>query len=826
MSKREKLARSFAHHPWLWLLGLLLTVIPAAVQTSHLRIKSDFKTLLPANKPSVVALDRIVERVGGVGNLAIAIESNDIKVTEQFIEDLVARLRKLPKPYVKYVEYNSKGVRQFYTDNRNLYVDLDDLREIRNRLSRKIRYEKLKNNPLFISLEDEKVAFDVSDIENKYKGQTSKYDAYIDGYYFGEGGKIAAVILQPYGSATGVQFAKDLVARVSSIVSELNPSSYHASMRVTLAGKYRRVLEEYDQLIKDVLSTLALCLLLVAAVLFLYFLRLRAIWLLTAPLAIGTLWAFALTKIQIGYLNSQTAFLGSIIVGNGVNSGIILLARYIEERRQGKNIEEALAVAYSRTMLGTFVAAITTSAAFATLAFSEIRGFTQFGFIGGVGMLLCWVATYLVLPPLLVLSERAIPIVRDNRLTPKQWEFIFYPVGSLVAHSPRLIAGFGVFLTVASIGLALRFLPNSLEYDFSKLKNKVTDSPYYALGQRIQDIFGQNLAPVMILLDDEKQANFICDAVMKREAHLSDHLKTIDYCKTLQSYLPANQPEKQEELRKIRHLLADHSLNFVDKKYRKEIDDFRKSVDVRSLTLRDLPDQIRRNYQEVDGTLGRVVYVYPRPDVDLADGRKLIQFADMLSDIRLPDGTVVRMSGESAIFADLLRAIKTDGPIATLLSFIAVALCVIVTFRRPRPITYVLGGLIVGIAMMFGLQAILQIRLNFFNFIALPVTFGIGVDYGVNLLQRYKYEGRGSVRRVLGAVGGAIVLCSLTTIIGYATLLTAMNQALASFGWLGLLGEVTCIFAAIVIMPAILHSFDRRLQGVPDKFEEKREAVS
>jgi hypothetical protein len=127
---------------------------------------------------------------------------------------------------------------------------------------------------------------------------------------------------------------------------------------------------------------------------------------------------------------------------------------------------------------------------------------------------------------------------------------------------------------------------------------------------------------------------------------------------------------------------------------------------------------------------------------------------------------------------------------------------------------------------MLGLQSVFQIKLNFFNFIALPVTFGIGVDYGVNLLQRYKFEGRGSVRRVLGTVGGAIVLCSLTTIIGYGTLLTASNQALASFGWLALIGEVTCIFASIVVMPAILHSFDRRLQAVPEPFQEKRNVRS
>lgn len=826
--KADQIAKCFFHRPWMWLGIFLLTVVPAVWLASQLELKSDFKRLLPQNKPSVVTLNRIVEKVGGIGNLVVAIECDDYKATERFIDDLVVELRKLPKKYVRYIEYNSKDVRQFYSKNKYLYIELNDLREIHKRLARKIRYEKLRQNPFFIALEEDTVEFDVSDIEAKYKKQTSKYDDYLDGYFFGENGKLAAVLVQPFGTSTGIKFSKDLIARVIKVIYQLDPSKYHSSMKVTITGKYPRVLDEYDQLIRDVLETLALCLFLVAFAIYLYFLKLRVIWLLTIPLGMGALWTFALTQWQIGYLNSQTAFLGSIIVGNGVNSGIIFLARYLEERRREKNIDEALRTAYSTTWLGTFSAAITTSAAFAALSLSEIKGFSQFGFIGGFGMILCWVATYTVLPPMLVLSERILPFVKTNRKASRQWEFIFYPVGSMVAHSPRLIAGFGIFLFLGSLALATRYLPNSLEYDFSKLKNRPINPQLIGKGMndRVKKIFGQHLSPAVILLDNENQAKYVCDSVMKQEAHLPDHEKTIDSCKTLRSYLPEDQVKKLVVLGEIRKLLADNSINFAKPEYRKEIDEFRKEVNLRKIYLKNIPQSIRRNFRELDGRLGRIVYVYPRASANLSNGKELMQFADMLSNVRLKDGSVVSMSGESAIFADLLRTVEKDGPKTTLFSFLAVSLLIILNFRKKRPIIYVLGGLIVGVTLMLGLQSILQIRLNFFNFIALPVTFGIGVDYGVNLLQRYKLEGRGSVRRVLGTVGGAIFLCSTTTIIGYATLLTASNQALASFGWLALIGEIACIFAGIVIMPALLHSFDRRLQTVPNSFEEKRKVES
>jgi predicted RND superfamily exporter protein len=111
---------------------------------------------------------------------------------------------------------------------------------------------------------------------------------------------------------------------------------------------------------------------------------------------------------------------------------------------------------------------------------------------------------------------------------------------------------------------------------------------------------------------------------------------------------------------------------------------------------------------------------------------------------------------------------------------------------------------------MLGTAAWLGVRTNFLNFIALPITFGIGVDYGINIYLRYRLEGRGRVGRAVRATGGAVALCSLTTIIGYAALLVADNQALRSFGEMAILGEVACLSAAIVGMPAFLVWRERR----------------
>lgn len=87
------------------------------------------------------------------------------------------------------------------------------------------------------------------------------------------------------------------------------------------------------------------CFAIVAASIIFYFRRWRAIPLVAIPGVLRPILAFAFAKLAFGYLNSSTAFLGSIILGNGINYAIVLIARYEEERRKAATTVDALATA-------------------------------------------------------------------------------------------------------------------------------------------------------------------------------------------------------------------------------------------------------------------------------------------------------------------------------------------------------------------------------------------------------------------------------------------------------------------------------------------------
>jgi predicted RND superfamily exporter protein len=117
----------------------------------------------------------------------------------------------------------------------------------------------------------------------------------------------------------------------------------------------------------------------------------------------------------------------------------------------------------------------------------------------------------------------------------------------------------------------------------------------------------------------------------------------------------------------------------------------------------------------------------------------------------------------------------------------------------------------VGVFLLLTAAGLFGIRINFLDFVALPITIGIGIDYAVNVAARHRAEGTGSAAAILRATGPAVAMCSFTTVVGYASLLFSENQGIRSFGLSALIGELTCVFAALILAPALL---DLRFAGV------------
>jgi predicted RND superfamily exporter protein len=772
---------------------------------SRLPLKSDFSELLPKNAPSLRVMDRIQERMGGVSTLVVAIEGGDWKEREKFTEEAVARLRaKIPKNQLGYIDYSIAEARRHFEKNRYLYVDTPDLQEMLKRLKLKIEDEKRRK--LVIDLEDKPAyEFKIDDIRKKYENKVAEYDHFPDGYFITPDRTLQALLLRIPTSGIAEVSTDDLVSNVRATIEELHPAERGYTLRI--GGDPVTAAEEREGVVEDLILVSSACIILVILSIIFYYRSLRSLFLLGVPVAVGVALSFGLAYLVVGSLNSNTAFLGSIIVGNGINFGIILLARYIEERRAGANAHASLRVALRQTWLGTATAALAASIAYGSLMVTDFRGFSQFGFIGGVGMIFCWLATFTVAPALIMAFEARWP-TKVHRFRP--WVHAPGRISAFLRRHHVVIASIGLVLTAASAIGAAYYYRDPFEYDFRKLRSRrAAETGSSALGRKVDTIFNGTRfmagSPAVILVDRPDQVKPLIEAINRKKSARAE----IDRAESMRDLIPKEQDQKIPILNEIRDLLQKKALGWMTPAQRKEIADYIPPENLKPIEPDTLPEMLLRPFTEKNGRRGLMVYVYPRPGAASFEGKRLLQFADDIRAIPLANGEVIETSGREVILADILRAVLSDGPVATLASFVGVLVLVFFAFRRYRDRAVVLSALVVGVVWMCGVAALLGIKVNMLNFVALPITFGIGVDYPVNVYRRYVHEGPGAMGKALWSTGGAVALCSLTTIIGYSSLLFADTRALNSFGLLAVVGEITTLSAALLWMPGLVHIVDK-----------------
>ena len=772
---------------------------------TKLRLNTDFSELLPASDPAVEVLKEMNRRMAGLSSLDVVVQGPDGEANRRFASALVPRLLALHDPVIDDVTDGVEVEDAFFSHNEYLYATSADLTSARDRLEHQIA---LRKNPLLADLDDDGPGDGFAEIEKSLAGKTSPFAKFPGGHFAYKDGSLYAVVIWLRGGFLGDGPANATAERIRATATRLAGELNNQGQKVGLTGNVITAAEERGALANDLTVATTLSVVAVCIVVFLFFGRLSSVPFMVVPALIGVLLALGFAQLAFGFLNTATGFMGAIIVGNGINYAIVQMARYEEERRRGRSVGDAVGVALETTWRATGLAAVGAAIAYGSLAITDFRGFNQFGYIGGAGMLLSWFATLLVLPCLWVLFDRraagaTVPRVRGFSAAA--------PIARFTIRHARgvLLAGLAVSI-VAALPLP-RFVRDPFEYDFDKLRNQVAkNSDSEVLSAKLNPIFGRSLSPSFVLADRPEQVEAIRKKMLERDRtrHVIGEIKTVT------DFLPGT-PEEQSAklvlLGQIRALL-DKNLDLLEGDERASALKMRPPDDLRVLSPPDLPRGVRRFYTEADGTIGRMVAWFPRDDINVWDGRVQRKLAEIVRDVKLDDGTLIRSSGWAVVFAAMIDAVTHDGPKVTAVSFFGV-LGLLLLLAQRRGAWLVVGSLCVGVLWMVGATAAAGVRINFLNFIALPITFGIAVDYGANIYLRYRLEGPGGLERSVTATGGAVALCSLTTIIGYGALLVADTQGLRTFGAAAILGEFACITTALVLLPAAIELLERRARA-------------
>ena len=767
--------------------------LASAAAAVTLPIRSDFSQLLPEREPSVVSLRRLTARKGTTAVVEIGIAAADPRAARDFAAALARELRRLPPDLVREVDDDDLPMRRFVWEHRDLYASESDLQQALEA----VRALVAARNPLFVDLEES----DQSALDRLEEEVGLLREATVDrpSGYVGEDGRLRMIVVRAPFSDTEPAKSEALLAALRRTAMSLLPA--HPGVEVGYAGDPVTAALEHGLVLRDVAASGLACLVLVCALLLAAFRSARIVLALCASLAVGCALTFGWTRLAVGQLNSATAFLGSVVAGNGINFGIILAGRYREELRSRPH-GQALAEAMARTVVPTLVAAMAAAAAYLSLLVTDFRGFSELGAIAGIGMIFCWATTFLVLPALLdVLRPRQPPIGPQSPVRPMRC------IPSRAASIALLLGAAGSALAGGAVVLREPF-----EDDLGALRSRslpVSEAGRWS--RRLDAAFGRTQSGGFVLgVGHAGDAALVLSALQDAERDVDPAARVLGRVDALARVLPGSAEEQRRKLQILCELraLLQRALPRLPAEARQEASALLPTLPPRALGLADLPPAVRGAFVENDGRAGLLLVVHPGPAFEGWSYRGIRRAVELVRGLRFerPPVGAVEISGPEVLFVDMMRAVERDAPRATAVSAILVLALLLAALGPGRDFAAAAFALAAGVGGMLAAMALLHVRLNFLSAVAIPITLGIGVDYPLNVIARVRQElaSGGDVRAALRQTGRAVALCSATTAIGYLVLLGSDTGAIRSFGLAAVLGELSCLAAALLVAPAAL----------------------
>lgn len=771
---------------------------------AKLPLQSDLSTLLPHSQRSVQDLEALKRRARPFGTIHVVIEADDPARRARASAALRERLAQLPPEDVVSFSPDDAPLYRYAWEHRFLLAKLADLEAARDALRDRIERAKLAQNPLFIQLDDERPAPDqdrFAELEQKLTDLEEK--AAHPPPRAGKDGKIELLVVQAAFAPTEYRRTRALIGRIAGAMAEVRREVPGVTLGLT--GNATATLHEHDSVLQGMTLSIVVTLALCAIALWLYYRSGKLVLAMLWSLAVGVTATFALAYALIGHLDMMSAFLAAIVIGNGLNPALILVARYLDEIRAGRAPAEAVAPAIAGALPGTLAAAATAGVAYLSLLVTDFLGFRHFGGLASAGMALTWLTTFTVLPALLFV------LARRGAIRPSPPPAVGVVLSRLLPRRHGLTVAFGALLTTAAALITARFIasdPFTKDWrDLQSSTREIRDARALDAKLRAALDSGSLLAgqayQVVIAVPERAQMPGVAASVRAADAALPPARRWLQDLRSLDDLVPPDQAQKLAVLADIRKLLDDEALQAsLEPADRQKLARMRPPEGLRPILDAEVPQALAWPFVERTGELGRLAVLRGSSKLDSFNVADRVRFAGDIRGLALPRGTLA--AGESLVVADIIETMERDAPWMVGFALVGSTLAVLLVIGMRRHGVVALACGLSGVTLMIAMCAVAGLSVHFLDLIALPITIGIGIEYAVNLSARDREEGDRGPRHLLATTGGAVLLCSYTTTVGYSTLMLSANGGIRAFGLAALFGEIACISMALIIAPALL----------------------
>ena len=569
------------------------------------------------------------------------------------------------------------------------------------------------------------------------------------------------------------------------------------------------------------------------------------------PLGTGMAITLGVVELLYGQLNLVTSSMVSVLLGLGIDIAVHVLERYHELVRAGIDRMAAMRGAMTHAGPGILTGSITTVLAFMAVLTTEFTAFAELGLLSSIGILVMLLTTFFLLPVFALTRFGA------RKILPAEFPGMATLPG-LVRRAPRLVLVAALLASVISAIAGPRVDFNTRYFDFLPRRNESAAAldmlerdgamgPTFAMASaegveatralterlRSLPVVGEVQSPTDLLppLDENRLASLrhIISAVGRtpdftklanraidstqlaaRAKDIADVVDEIRFAlvqagrsataaeqakaafASLAELLLRGGPDVRERLTSLHADLA----GMLERAYR-----VAHRVALRGgYSPEDLPLAFQSRFVSKDGR-ALAVYFYPARDIWNRD--VAAEFSERVLE-EVPDATGFAMTVHEHLKL-LLEGFERAAGFAAL----AVFLVVLWDFRRLNDTLLVMLPVALGWIWMVGAMGVLGLDFNVANIVALPLLLGLGVPAAVHMVHRCRqsereHGGVAEVQDLMRGTGSAVMVASVTTMVGFAGLMVADYGGMKSFGLVMLIGMFTCLIASVVVLSALL----------------------
>ena len=621
---------------------------------------------------------------------------------------------------------------------------------------------------------------------------------------------VASIRLQDTGDHR-IETAERNISELAS--QDEGPLRVSSVSPVIIEDEYKKATEE------GMAPLVGMAFLLIAALLLLFMRTISDLLLTLVGLLTSIIWiigaegwlgpnALGLT----GPPNSLTTMVPIIVIGLTVDYAIQIVSHYREQRNAGEPVLAAVRMGTRNVVIPLLLAAVTTIVSLLASLFSPIDIVQDFGIIGGLGVGMSLVVMLTLVPAGRTIIDRR----REARGTLKRPN----PIANALPGIERAAGLLGRSITRAPgpylagimvVTIALGYAATGLKSEFS-----------------IRDILprgGSLLADMETLDATVGGSTEITTVLVKAEATETRTLLNLndltEAFRDERTRPPAAAGPIQES---YGLLVADWTEDSGEPrdKYDPELADLfdraSAGVELDPGLMQEFVDKLEATDPSVSRLLvndpagiDTILLRFPSYTGDPARTKTLQGDLEALwfgndESITATSGTVISITVVDAITDRQTEAISTT--IAAALTVLAIFFWI--TVRQPALALIAVGPIVLVLIWVLGTMALLGIPYTIITSIITALSIGIGVDYTIHMIHRYREEYSHlrepelAAVRTLSTTGSALLGSALTTALGLGVLVASPLAASQQFGITAAITIGYSLIVSILVVPAAM----------------------